>query len=496
MKKKTIHLRSIFALLLAALIFTFTALPSVKAEAASSPSMLIRGEYSSSQKSLTVTVSVKGGGSAIQSGMFALEYDSDLLTSKSGNPVVMGSAISVGTRNDVDNNFVVLEWYFDKALGASDTYTPVAQLNFGVKGALGNDLSEVLRLCTDSQYLNRLGGYGSFGGALLCVGNNAYCAGDKTLGVSWEFESTTKLIRLGGSDRFATSALIAGEGWPTGTKNIVIASASGYVDALAGVPLAKALNAPILLVSGNSLNADVKARIRALSPEKAYILGGTSAVSASIEPSLALFGCDVERISGSDRYETAVLIADRLASLTGKRSSKVFFAYAYNYPDALAVSPVAAISGAPILYAPRSGSIDSKTSAYLTKHDINSATVLGGDSAIGTSVVTSIRSCGVSSVERVYGSDRYATALAICKKYNPVFVSDDISIATGESFPDALAGGALAAKRSIPVILVGSGMKSADIKKYVSGKGFTNVYVFGGTSAVPQSYIEAVAGKF
>lgn len=468
------------------------AAPAYSVKAAENPAVKFFGVYSPSDKTVSVAVSVKTGGTALHSGMFVIEYDSSYLSSVSGNPTVLGDAISVGKMNDVDNDRVVLEWYYDKALPASERYVNVAQMTFNVKKGRPNDIKDIIWLCTDAVYLDRLGGYGSDGGVLLCYGNSDYSVGKNTVDVIWEMEAPVTVTRLGGSDRFDTASKIAQTGWPNGADNVILASGMSFVDALAGVPLAGALNAPILLVSGNSLSNTVRERLKALSPERVYILGGTSAVKQSVQNAVESMGYSTERISGADRYETAVRIAAKLSSVTGKSNGKAFFAYAFNYPDALAVSSAAALTQTPILYAPSSGSISKSTKNYIGSAKITSAVILGGTSAIGNSTVNSIKDAGVTSVERISGKDRYATSLAIIKKYNGVYTSGDISIATGEAFPDALAGGAMAAKMGIPVILVGKNMDQAGIRSYISAKPYKNVYVFGGTSAVPQKYIDSL----
>ena len=484
--------RGPLCLLLTALMVLFAMLPAAEAGAASGPSVRFAGAYSSSQKNLVVTVSVKGGTSPVQSGMFMVEYDSSILSSDKSNPVVLGDAITLVKLNDTDNDRIILEWYYDKPLAASDKYTDVARLSFSVRTGSLTNISNVLWLCTDTVYLDRYGGYGDDGGVMLCYGNNDYSELKGNINIEWELESLTKITRLGGSDRFETASKIAQTGWPNGADNVVIASATSFVDALAAVPLAGTLNAPILLVSGNKLNSSVSNRLAALSPKKAYIIGGTSAVRASVQTAIESTGIKTERISGADRYETAVRIAQKLEELRSTPADTAFFAYAFNYPDALAVSSIAALNGTPILYAPSSGRISAVTARYLRSSGVKTATVLGGTKAIGSSVVESIKDAGVSRVDRISGSDRYATAMAICRKYDSVFRSDDIAIATGEAFPDALAGGAMAARLGIPVILVGKNMNSSNVRSYISTKSYINVYIFGGTSAVPQKYIDSL----
>ncbi|HBI55793.1 MAG TPA: hypothetical protein DDY38_03070, partial [Firmicutes bacterium] len=69
------------------------------------------------------------------------------------------------------------------------------------------------------------------------------------------------------------------QGWPDGAQTVVLARGDDYADALAGVPLAYQLNAPILLTHTNRLITSTKDEIIRLGANKVIILGGTGAVS-------------------------------------------------------------------------------------------------------------------------------------------------------------------------------------------------------------------------
>lgn len=296
-----------------------------------------------------------------------------------------------------------------------------------------------------------------------------------------------KISRLAGSDRIETSIAISKESW-TNTDTVVLANGYNFADALAGTPLASAVNAPILLTGGKKLEDSVRNEISRLKVKKAYLLGGPAAISADIESALKKEGISVVRLSGNDRYGTAIEIAKELAKKTDGKFTEIYFACASNFPDALSVSSIAAIQGNPILYAPQNGSLTNETASYAKSTGCKNATVLGGPAAISETGLNSIKSQGLKA-SRVYGNDRYATALEIYKKYNGLFGKGTVTVATGGNFPDALSGAVLAARRKAPVILVG-GRISDDLKGYLKGYSLTNMYVFGGTNAVSDSLIQ------
>ncbi len=297
-----------------------------------------------------------------------------------------------------------------------------------------------------------------------------------------EEEKEVELERLGGEDRIETAIKISQEGWDK-SKVVILATANQFPDAMAGVPLAKAVDAPILLTyNGSSLEVEVKAEIARLSPEKVYILGQTDAVNANIEKELkALY--NVERVGGKDRFGTAVQIACEMEEVYGEKPDAVYFVRSDLFPDALSVSPVAAIEHNPILYVAPNGTVEAMTVAY-SKTIGTEATIIGGPDAVNATAENNIKAL-YKSVDRIYGSDRYATSVEVCTAKEKLFTGDFTCLATGKKFPDALTGGSFAAKHNSPVLLV-NGSVSPELAIYLANRPITKLYVFGGELAVSE----------
>jgi len=312
---------------------------------------------------------------------------------------------------------------------------------------------------------------------------HTYC---KNNNIDFELISATPtLVRLSGASRYDTANNIAKSGW-TSAETVILANGTNFADSLVGVTLSKAFDAPILLTAnGNTLESSVTTVIKELGAKKVIILGGTSSVNDKIKSQLTSLGYTVERISGTSRFQTAVKIGEKLVSTTGKNPSQIFIAYGYNYPDALSVSSAAGISGSPILFMDKNGVLDSATAAFIKKYPSAKVTILGGTATISSSAESNIKALGVASVDRVAGSSRYDTALKINQKFNGVYTGKNIAFATGESFPDALAGGAFAAKNGIPLLLVSANNFTDGIAQYISSRAPEKAYIFGGESTVP-----------
>ena len=309
------------------------------------------------------------------------------------------------------------------------------------------------------------------------------------------FEPSTN--RISGDNRFATAAEIAKKTYDK-AETVVLANGMSYADALAGVPLASKLNAPILLTDKNDLPKETTNAIEKLSAKKVIILGGPGAISAKVEKTLKDNKLETERIAGVSRFETATKIAQNL----NEAPTEIFFVNGLNYPDALSIGSVAAIKNAPIIYLTTSGNLDADTAKYLAqlkkKGSVKKAYVIGGKGAISDDMMKkAYTALGLKSAERVAGADRFETCVEINNKFGSVLDGNSICVATGMNFPDALAGGVFAAKNKAPLFLINSNAKTLALSKtqqsFLKKKAAASITVFGGTGAVPDSHVKTVA---
>ena len=260
------------------------------------------------------------------------------------------------------------------------------------------------------------------------------------------------------------------------------------------VKLADKLDAPILLTAKDSIPRETTNAIEKLGAKKAVILGGTGAVSVQVESILRDNDITTERIAGATRFGTAAEIAKRV----NDKPAEVFFVYAGDYPDALSVSSVAARKNAPVLYLPTNGRIDAATQQYLdsVKGSVKNAYVIGGDGVISDAVMQNAADAtGLKTNEtltRVAGRNRYLTNLAVNYTFADVLTSNSICTATGKDFPDALAGGVLAAQKGAPILLVSDDLIEEQ-SDYLAKRAAIKVYVHGGTAAVSDELAHKIA---
>lgn len=299
--------------------------------------------------------------------------------------------------------------------------------------------------------------------------------------------------RLGGADRYETSIVISGVSWNDQAAGaVVLARGDNFPDALAGVPLAAHVGGPLLLTPPQALRADVRGEILRVTNRGAtvFVLGGTDAVSSSVDAELVDLGYKVRRIAGANRYETAVAIARQLP-----QSNHVFLATGRDFPDALAASPPAAsgmgTGGIPYPVLLTDGTkLGTPTARYLDELlartswlNIQSA---GGPAAMAMwSELNGRKGAHLSPHE---GDDRYGTAADIAERIYWLPGQESVGLASGVDFPDALGAASLLAQGITPLLLT----KPESIPPNTAGvleklASYGPLHVFGGPVAVADS---------
>jgi putative cell wall-binding protein/uncharacterized protein YkwD len=308
--------------------------------------------------------------------------------------------------------------------------------------------------------------------------------------------SALTVTPIEGADRIATAVAASQEAFTSSTC-VVIATGFNWPDALGGSALAGALKAPILLTSQSGLSTEVRNEIVRLKATKAIILGGTAAVSAAVATQLdAISGVSVERIAGADRYETANLVAARtIAEMNaqGGYDGTAFVSTGANFPDALGASPLAAAKGWPIYLANPALASNAALVATMKAAGVTDAILLGGANVVADSVATAL---GATFETRLSGANRYDTAVKVASYgvANADLSWDKVAPATGQNFPDALAGGVLQGASGSVLLLTPTASLNGGVAAVLSAnKGsISEVRFLGSTAALSVTVRSAV----
>jgi len=247
--------------------------------------------------------------------------------------------------------------------------------------------------------------------------------------------------RISGQDRIETALGIAQKGW-TSAHTVILNEYANYPDSIAATPLAASLDAPILLTAGNTIDPRVVSELQRLNPQKVILLGGKARLKASIEAELDGLSLSWERIGGENRYETSVRLAERLSS------DSLIIVNGDNFPDALSAASYAGIQQIPIVLT--SKTLPPSVVEYTKKAQPQHLIVVGGEGVVTTE---SLAQSGLNIETRLGGQNRYETNAQVVKYMQDTVESNDLFLASGQNFPDAIAGTVLAAKLKAPLIL-------------------------------------------
>lgn len=291
--------------------------------------------------------------------------------------------------------------------------------------------------------------------------------------------------RLAGADRYATAARIAGT-WPVGQEVVYVAAGVDFPDAVVAAAAAGADQAPVLLVKQAAVPSETRRALARLEPTRIEVIGDTSQLGEDVLVTLdGLAGADgAVRIAGSDAYGTSAAVSARHPAGGGA----VYLASGESYADTLTAAALAGEQDRPLLLT-RPGDLPTTVAAELARLDPSEVIVIGGDSAVSAGVESSAGQAADAPTRRLGGQHRFATALEVSREFSTGTLP--AVIASGRTFPDALVGGALAARLGAPVILTDTGSLPADGAHGLLRQESDSLYVLGGRTVLTEPAVTA-----
>ncbi|GLK18987.1 cell wall-binding repeat-containing protein [Herbiconiux flava] len=291
--------------------------------------------------------------------------------------------------------------------------------------------------------------------------------------------------RIGGADRFTVAVNVSKEGYPDGNGVAYLVTGLDYPDALGAAPAAVHTNGPLLLTARDTIPPVVLGELNRLKPNLVIIVGGPNSVSAAVQSQLAgvVSAPAVTRVQGTDRYDTSRKLFDyAFGSTVGPIA---YVATGRNFPDALSAGAAAGSVDAPVVLVDGAqGELDAATSGTLTAQDFTTIKVAGGPAAVSPGIVSDLDYL-FDSVVRLSGADRYQSSIAINR--DGFSASGRVFLATGSTFPDALAGAALAGKLDAPLFVVPSTCVPPAVLTEIGTLKATRVTLLGGPAALAPS---------
>ncbi|WP_223701275.1 cell wall-binding repeat-containing protein [Sutcliffiella deserti] len=198
-----------------------------------------------------------------------------------------------------------------------------------------------------------------------------------------------------------------------------------------------------------------------------------------------------ERVSGINRYETAIEISKEIypeGFKEDKVDKVVILATGDKFADALSAGPLASKYGnAPILLT-RTEKLEDSVIAEINRLGAQKVILIGGEYAIPTQAEQVLLDKGLE-VQRIFGESRYETNIAILEAIGDL---NGIFIASGQGFADALASAPIAAKKGWGILLTRKGDLAPEAMPFVANK---EVVIVGGTDVVSNNVESALSGS-
>ena len=281
---------------------------------------------------------------------------------------------------------------------------------------------------------------------------------------------------LAGKNRYETANKIA-QRYFKKADTVILVNGDAVADALSVAPLAKKLDAPILLTDTNKMDAQTEKILKDYNPNKIIIIGGQNSVSKNLEAKLKgiLAKASIERIDGKNRIDTSMIIANKL----GLSTKGAFIVNGFKgLPDAASAGACAAKEGMPLIF------VDKNINMYksmIEKLNLQKLYLIGGTSSISPEFDIK------DKTERLAGKNRRDTNLAILEKFYNTGVKEAFIAKDGmnnvSQLIDSVTIGGIAGKFNMPIILgsVTGGLtqgqldyiKSKNFEKFI-GVGFGN----------------------
>ena len=212
--------------------------------------------------------------------------------------------------------------------------------------------------------------------------------------VSSDVESTLSSLgynvtRISGTDRYDTAQKVSDWIYDESTvSGAVIVSGENFPDALTASSSAALMSYPLLFVKKDSIpqaTEEYLSKLTSSGTVNIVITGGTSAISEDVAQSLNTYGT-VSRLSGQNRYATAIQVAEQFSS-----SDRLVVSTGEDFPDALVGGVLAIYYGGPVILV-KKNSLPSDANTYIQSRDWEGVHIIGGTNVISSSVESSIES--------------------------------------------------------------------------------------------------------
>ena len=303
----------------------------------------------------------------------------------------------------------------------------------------------------------------------------------------------TVTTRLAGDSAFDTMEHISKTAFPDHSKYAVLATSESYWDALSASSLAGTLDAPVLLSKPHELPEQTIRELKRLGVEKVYICGGEYALSSDIDAALQNMNIATERVSGAWASDTANEVARHVPD-----SDTAFLATSWGYEDALSAASYAYAHKTPLFLANyHTSALDADTLATMQEKGVKTVYIVGGYDVVSPDVEAQLAKAGIKAI-RIGGKTAYDTSALLARKLIALGMhANNMALATGWGYTDALTGAALCGKNNAVLVLADdSNQTTVNGVVALYNDTIEHMYLLGGQKVVGDRVINVLKAVF
>lgn len=201
------------------------------------------------------------------------------------------------------------------------------------------------------------------------------------------------------------------------------------------------------------------------------MLAGMMLANVVPQVSLASNDYNVKRLNGMHRYETAASIAESAFT----KSDRAVLVSGSNFADALSAGNLA--DHAPIFLFEKTDMMQRAINT-MRSLDVKEVVIIGGEKSVPKSVEEKLKEKNFKVI-RIAGRNRYETSTKLAKQLK-VKNKDNVVLASGEKFADALSAAPYAVQKKQTLVLTDGktlpkDVKAQDVKTIIGGEKSVNI---------------------
>ncbi len=270
------------------------------------------------------------------------------------------------------------------------------------------------------------------------------------------------------------------------SNKIILVNREKFPDAISATNISQG-RYPVLYTHKGHVSESTLNLIQSMALDEIYLLGGELSINTAVVNQLKnATGVKVTRIDGKNRYVANV----NAISTHFNQKNHVVIASGQVYADALYGVSYANTIDAPIVLT-RKNYLDLETIELLRDLNASHATIIGGPATVTSAVEDQLSQLRMTH-DRIAGQNRYAGSAEVAlASYTNL---ENLVVASGEVFPDALVSAPLAQKLNAPILLVRSNQINSIVKSYIKNSlpMINNIYIQGGPQTIAPSLLDEI----